>query len=85
MIFKPLIVDLGFLYLKLSQVFYWQYSLKKFKSGVVEVVATRSNGDLKPLSGISKSQTWVFVLQIQDRIVRGFGVARGSVSKFYKR
>jgi len=27
----PSIVDLGFLYSKLSYVFYWEYSLKKLK------------------------------------------------------
>ena len=58
------------------------------RTGRSKIVATRStiDGDLKPLSGISKSQTWEFVFkQIQDRRVRGVSATHGHVSKFYNK
>ena len=50
MLLVPPIVDLGFLYPMLSEIFYRCYSLKNLRSGIVEVAAiTRSTiaDDLK--------------------------------------
>ena len=59
----PPIVHLGFLYPKLSKIFYRQYSLKKLKIWCCRNYCYKiiHSWWFQPLSGISKSQMWVFV------------------------
>ena len=59
----PPIVDLGFLHPNLSQIFYWQYFLKKLKIQYCRSWCYKINYCwwIKVLNRISKSQTWVFM------------------------
>ena len=56
-------VDLGFLYPKLSQIFYWQYFFKKLRIWYCRSWCYKINYCWwsKVLNRISKSQTWVFM------------------------
>ena len=83
----PPIVDLGFLYPYISQIFYQQSSLKKLKIRCCRSCCYKINYCWwsKALSGISKSQTWVLRATNSDRIVCGFGAVCGHVIKYYKR
>ena len=56
-------VDLGFLYPKLSQIFYWQYFFKKLRIRYCRSWCYKINYCWwsKVLNRISKSQTWVFM------------------------
>ena len=82
----PLMVDLGFLYPKLSQVIYWQYFLKNLKIRCCKSCCYKINYWWQSLEGDLKvTNVGICVKQIKDRKVHGFKAARGRISKFYKR